>query len=153
VASFNPIYGQGMSVAALEAMALAENLDAFGNDARLPHAMAAATSKIVDSPWQIATGTDFIYPRTTGRRPPGINAINRYLTQVITAAAVDREVSVAFSRVQQLLDAPSSLLKPSLVAKVRRVAKKPRRRSSSPGINGVTGAAHPRGPTPAHPPR
>jgi 2-polyprenyl-6-methoxyphenol hydroxylase-like FAD-dependent oxidoreductase len=153
VASFNPIYGQGMSVAALETMALAEHLDAFGNDARLPHAMATGTSKIVDSPWQIATGADFIYPRTTGRRPPGIDAINRYLTQVIVAAAVDREVSVAFSRVQQLLDAPSSLLKPSLVAKVRRVAKKPRRRSSSPGINGVTGAAHPRGPTPAHPPR
>lgn len=123
-ASFNPIYGQGMSVAAIEAVALAENIDTLGNSPRLPNALAAATAKIIDNPWQIATGADFIYPGTVGRRPPGISAINRYLTQVIAAAATDREVNLAFSRVQQLLDPPSSLLRPRLVARVRRAAKR-----------------------------
>lgn len=123
-ASFNPIYGQGMSVAALEAVVLAEKLDALGNTARLSHEVAAASAKIIDNPWQIATGADFAYPATVGRRPPGITAANRYLTQVIAAAAVDREVNLAFSRVQQLLDPPSSLLRPGLVARVRRAAKR-----------------------------
>jgi 2-polyprenyl-6-methoxyphenol hydroxylase-like FAD-dependent oxidoreductase len=122
-ASFNPIYGQGMSVAALEAVALAENLDKLGNGARLPVALAAATARIIDNPWQIATGADFIYPRTSGKRPPGITTINRYLTEVIAAAAIDRQVNVAFSRVQQLLDRPSSLLRPGLVARVKRLAR------------------------------
>ena len=85
---------------------------------------SSAAEELRRSMEQIATGADFAYPATVGRRPPGITAANRYLTQVIAAAAVDRVVNLAFSRVQQLLDPPSSLLRPGLVARVRRAAKR-----------------------------
>ena len=97
VASFNPLYGHGMSSAALQAEALATCLDHPGNCARLPHLVARAAAAVVANPWQIATGADFIYPRTRGTRPPGTDLLNRYLARVIAAAADDRTVNLALS--------------------------------------------------------
>ena len=69
ICSFNPIYGQGMSVAATEALALDESL-ASGLDG-LAQRFYSRASKIVDIPWTIATGEDLRFPQVEGKRPPG----------------------------------------------------------------------------------
>src|SRR5690606_9396292 len=56
VASFNPIYGQGMSAAALQAEALGRCVERHGGGSRLQRAVAKATAAVVANPWQIATG-------------------------------------------------------------------------------------------------
>ena len=56
VCSFNPIYGQGMSVAALQATALDTSLSA-GDDA-LAKRFFSAASKVIDAPWTMAVGGD-----------------------------------------------------------------------------------------------
>jgi 2-polyprenyl-6-methoxyphenol hydroxylase-like FAD-dependent oxidoreductase len=118
VASFNPLYGQGMSSAALQAEALGVCLDRVGNSRRLPRAVARAAGRVVASPWQIATGGDFVYPQTRGRRPLGTDRVNRYIARLVGAAMSDAEVGRAFLEVQNLLAPPSSLFRPTVVRRV-----------------------------------
>jgi 2-polyprenyl-6-methoxyphenol hydroxylase-like FAD-dependent oxidoreductase len=63
VCSFNPIYGQGMSVALSEAQALDDCL-ATG-DGALAERFFREVTRIVASPWAIATGEDYRYPRSS----------------------------------------------------------------------------------------
>jgi hypothetical protein len=118
VASFNPLYGQGMSSAALQAVEVARALD---RDDDGPLAVRAV-ARVAANPWRIATGADFVHDRTVGRRPRGTDTLNRYLARVMAAAAVDDSVNVALSRVQHLLAAPPSLLGPRVVRAVLRAS-------------------------------
>lgn len=129
VASFNPLYGQGMTAAALHAESLGRCLDRYGNTRALPHQVARLTAAVTANPWQIATGADFIYEQTVGDRPLGTRLLNSYLEQVMIAAADDDRVNLALTRVQQLLAQPQSLLAPPVIARVlrrrRRAAVRP----------------------------
>ena len=116
VCSFNPIYGQGMSVAAAEAKALDESI-AAGPD-RLAPRFFARVSKIVDIPWLIATGEDLRFPQVEGERPPGFRVVNRYLERVHAAASDDPVVCRAFFDVLNLLAAPTSLMSPRIAFRV-----------------------------------
>jgi hypothetical protein len=116
VCSFNPIYGQGMSVAATEAKALDDSL-AIGLDG-LWRRFYARTSKIVDIPWAIATGEDLRFPQVEGPRPLGSRVVNRYLDRVHAVASVDPVVSRKFFAVLNLLAPPSSLMSPRFAWRV-----------------------------------
>ena len=116
VCSFNPIYGQGMSVAAAEAEALAESLEP-GLDGLAPR-FYAKVRRIVDIPWTIATGEDLRYPQVEGHRPPGFALVNRYLERVHAAASEDRVVCRKFFDVLNLLAAPPSLMSPAVAWRV-----------------------------------
>lgn len=116
ICSFNPLYGQGMSVAATEAQALDESLGA-GLDGLAAH-FYAKTSKIVDIPWLIATGEDLRYPQVEGTRPPGSGLVNRYLERVHAVASDDQVVCRRFFDVLNLLASPTSLMTPSLMLRV-----------------------------------
>ncbi len=118
VASFNPIYGQGMSSALLQAEALGRALDIHPEGARLVRAAARGAAAVVANPWTVATGGDFVYPGTVGRRPPGSAGINRYVESVTRAAATDERANRALSAVQQLLAPPATLFRPPVVAAV-----------------------------------
>jgi 2-polyprenyl-6-methoxyphenol hydroxylase-like FAD-dependent oxidoreductase len=114
--SFNPVYGQGMTVAALEAQALDRCLEQGTND--LARRFFRAAAKIIDVPWQIAVTTDFQYRQTRGRRPWSAGLMNGYLGLVHRAGHVDPQVALAFHRVANLLAAPTSLLRPRIVLRV-----------------------------------
>jgi len=116
VCSFNPMYGQGMSVAALEVARLRTEL-ARGLD---PLRFFRAIRPIVENPWQIATGGDLMFPAVAGPRPPMVRLINRYLARLHAAAERDEVLSAAFVRVANLLSAPPTLLAPALVRRVLR---------------------------------
>lgn len=116
VCSFNPIYGQGMSVAASEAKALDRCL-AAGLD-RLPERFYARARKIIDVPWLIATGEDLRFPQVEGPRSPGSGIMNRYLERVHAVSAEDAAVCRAFFGVLNLLAPPSSLMAPRVAWRV-----------------------------------
>ncbi len=129
VASFNPIYGQGMSSALLQAEALGQAVDRHGDDARLARAAAKAAAAVVDRVWMVATGGDFVYPATVGARPPGTALVSSYVERLTHVAASDQTVNRALTEVQQLLAPPATLFRPQVLS---RVLARPARRPSPP---------------------
>ena len=125
ICSFNPIYGQGMSSAALQAVALGSSIDAVGVDSpALAGRFYKAAAKVIANPWAIAAGGDFAFPETTGPKPPMVDRINGYVKKVIIASQYDPVVAKAMWEVQGLLAPPPSLMKPQVMARVLRTARK-----------------------------
>lgn len=114
--SFNPVYGQGMTVAAQEALALDACLR--HGDQKLSQRFFRAASAIVDIPWNIAVGNDLRHPMVKGERPAMVRFINWYIGKLHMAARYDASLTTAFLHVANLMEQPPTLLKPSIVARV-----------------------------------
>ena len=104
VASFNPVYGQGMSVAALEALALRRHLERGTRPQ--PRRFFADLARVVDVPWEIAAGGDLVFPGVQGRRTPKGRLLNAYIARLHAAAARDAGLADAFVRVAGLVALP-----------------------------------------------
>lgn len=138
--SFNPLYGQGMTVAVLEALTLDDLLADRGLSPDLPSEAVTAFSRIVDTPWQIAVGADLAYPQTTGHRTPLTRLANAYGTRVLRATTIDPAVGYAMFEVQNLLAPPSRLTRPDIIARTLR-AQRAWRRNRPPLTNAAAPAS------------
>ena len=116
VCSFNPLYGQGMSVALSEARALDDCLAAGDGD--LAKRFFSEVTRIVASPWAIATGEDYRYPQVQGKRPPGFAILTRYMERAHRAASKDPVVLKRFFEVASLLAPPPAMLEPKIAWRV-----------------------------------
>ncbi len=116
--SFNPIYGQGMSVAAMAAAALDACL--AQREARLAQRFFKQVGKIIDVPWGTAVGNDLRFPEVEGPRSPMTRFINWYMAKLHHAAHHDPVVSVAFLKVVNLVAPPPSVLRPGIMWRVLR---------------------------------
>jgi 2-polyprenyl-6-methoxyphenol hydroxylase-like FAD-dependent oxidoreductase len=116
-ASFNPVYGQGMSSAALQASALSQYLASGPQLDRPATGFFELQSVVVDAAWAMSAGVD----------AARLDALNRVdvaddvkrqrwaLDQVMHAAHVDSTVAEAFGGVTAMLAHPSSLFQPELL--------------------------------------
>jgi hypothetical protein len=127
VCTFNPIYGQGMSVAALQALALRAHLQQHTRPQ--PVTFFRQIGRVVDLPWSIATGGDLAFPAVVGQRSLQTRLLNGYLAKLHAGAAHDPQLGRAFLRVAGLVDPPQALLAPGVAARVLR-ASVPRSRSA-----------------------
>ncbi|HTY32847.1 nuclear transport factor 2 family protein [Mycobacterium sp.] len=118
VCSFNPIYGQGMTVAAIEATVLRDCLHTGDRD--LPRRFFREAAKTVRVAWQTAAGSDLALPEVMGRRTMLMRISNAFLERVLTAAEVDPVVAGQFMRVTAMVDPPTSLFRPSILRRVAR---------------------------------
>ena len=118
--SFNPIYGQGMTVGALEALALRDSLrrSREGHGGQLWRTFFQEAATVIHGPWSMATGADFLHPRTEGERPWDIRFRNWYLERVLAATGRDAEVTTTFYQVLHSLRKPESLFRPDILARV-----------------------------------
>jgi 2-polyprenyl-6-methoxyphenol hydroxylase-like FAD-dependent oxidoreductase len=116
ICSFNPVYGQGMSVAALEALALRDCLDKGPQD--LAPRFFRAAAKPLGHAWQMASGADLALPQVEGHRPVSFRFANWYTERLLAATESDSVVTEAFFRVMNLVDPPAALMRPSIVARV-----------------------------------
>ncbi|HLJ98358.1 MAG TPA: FAD-dependent monooxygenase [Streptosporangiaceae bacterium] len=118
VCSFNPIYGQGMTVAATEAMTLRSLLvrDAVPAARRYFRAISAA----IDVAWDIAVGSDLAFPQVPGKRTAKVRLVNAYLPRLHAAAEHDQALATALIRVIGLKDRPEGLLRPDRMLRVLR---------------------------------
>ena len=142
ITSFNPIYGQGMSVAALEALQLHHTL-ADGGQENLAPRFFDSIGEIIDIPWFLAVCSDFTFPQTEGDKPQRVpvpwflasiksfldttsdgaethdlDVINWYLGELIQTAHTDPIVSDAFSRVARLEKPNEALFAPEIAQRV-----------------------------------
>jgi 2-polyprenyl-6-methoxyphenol hydroxylase-like FAD-dependent oxidoreductase len=125
ICSFDPIYGQGMTSAAMQAETLGRCLDRTGAvDRRFARRYFKHVAKVVAVPWSIAVGGDFAYPGTVGKKPAGTDLLNRYMDRINIAAQHDDLVAVRFNEVAALVRRPESLLAPRFYLRVRRAAKR-----------------------------
>lgn len=115
ICRFNPQYGQGMSVAALQARLLQHllaNIVAENNDRayeRLSANFLCSADAIVDVPWSLATTTDFADPRTVGTPPPNYEQARIRMAKLTQLAAEDASVHRLLTEVQHMLRSPRSL--------------------------------------------
>lgn len=110
--SFNPSFGQGMTVAALEAGVLDDCL-------RHPKgpvwkAMFRQCARLIDTPWSLAVGADLAFREVQGKRTTAGALLGRYVKALRRGAVHDDQLALAFLRVVQLVDPPSALLAPTL---------------------------------------
>lgn len=128
--SFNPIYGQGMSVAAMDAVALREALRRGITD--LPRRYFRAAAKSIGVAWRVAAGSDLAVPEVEGRRTPATRLTGRFVDWVLTASETDAVVYAQFFKVTSLVDPPARLFHPSFIYRVARVNWRRRQRDSQP---------------------
>jgi 2-polyprenyl-6-methoxyphenol hydroxylase-like FAD-dependent oxidoreductase len=131
--AFNPIYGQGMSVAAQTAVSLDERLAGHLRRHRTLQGFARQMQRQVarsgKAAWMIATGDDLRLPTTTSTAGAGANAMtrfqHRYLDRVLAAATRDQVVLGAVMKAFFLLSPPESLFRPSIVGRAMRRRPQP----------------------------
>jgi 2-polyprenyl-6-methoxyphenol hydroxylase-like FAD-dependent oxidoreductase len=110
VCSFNPVYGQGMTVAANQALVLRRLLAHHTNLA--PARYFRAIAKTINPPWELAVSADLALPGVSVSRTRRIRIANAYLPRLLAAASSDVVLGTAFIRVLGLLDRAEGLLRP-----------------------------------------
>jgi 2-polyprenyl-6-methoxyphenol hydroxylase-like FAD-dependent oxidoreductase len=121
VCRFNPVFGQGMSVAAQEAVILDRLLREGVPADRLAKEFFAAIQPTIETPWGVAQN-DFVFPATRGVRPANFGQRMQYNIALIKLAAQDGEVHKLLNEVSQLLKPNSTLREPALAARVMALA-------------------------------
>ena len=116
VCTFNPVYGQGMSVVALQALALQAHLRRSSTPR--PREFFREIGRTVDVPWNMATGGDLSFRGVDGRRTMPMRLLTAYVARMHLAAAHDAYVGRAFLRVAGLVDPPPALVAPRVLSRV-----------------------------------
>jgi 2-polyprenyl-6-methoxyphenol hydroxylase-like FAD-dependent oxidoreductase len=112
---FNPVYGQGMTVAAIETQILAKHVADGAPD---PAAYFGELARVISAPWDMAAGADLGFPGTKGRRTLKVRMGNAYIPRLQAAAVSDGSLTSAFLRAAGLVDPPTALMRPSVIARV-----------------------------------
>lgn len=126
ICRFNPVYGQGMSVAAQEACLLRELLKQHSGEvdpfAGLASAFFAKAASLIDTPWALAAIPDLAHPKTEGQRPKDLEQTLGFSEALNRLAADDPVVHKLLFEVLHLLRPRSALNGPDLVERVKAVA-------------------------------
>jgi 2-polyprenyl-6-methoxyphenol hydroxylase-like FAD-dependent oxidoreductase len=123
---FNPIYGQGMSVAAKEARLLQEVL---ARAAAKPDPIAASqagfmaeVASVLQTPWNLSTSADLAFPATRGQRPENFEEAQQFEAALFRAVVADPVVHRALIEVLQLLQPHSRLQEPDMLRRIEAVS-------------------------------
>jgi 2-polyprenyl-6-methoxyphenol hydroxylase-like FAD-dependent oxidoreductase len=135
ICAFNPIYAQGMTVAAIEADALAACLAAGTHD--LARRFFASVVPSIDVAWTLAASGDLRFAEGAADLPQAERLVHGYMARLLVAAQRDPVVADAFHRVTNLVDAPRALFRPDVALRVALAGR--------PGTTRRPGPAAPRG--------
>jgi 2-polyprenyl-6-methoxyphenol hydroxylase-like FAD-dependent oxidoreductase len=135
VGCYNPVYGQGMTIASIHAMILRDMLTWYVENARLDLRglsvpFQAKVASAVNQAWQVSSGEDYRFPEVEGRRPPGYSMIKWYMDRVHAATSTDPIVYQQFLSVMHMLSPFPTMFRPTFAWRVLRGAKEAFRRDS-----------------------
>jgi 2-polyprenyl-6-methoxyphenol hydroxylase-like FAD-dependent oxidoreductase len=116
VASFNPIYGQGMSSAALHAACLSEFLGSGPSLHEPATGFFARQDVVVDAAWSVSAGSDAarLDAMSGADVPEEVRHQRRVMDQILRATLVSADVCRAFENVAFMLAHPGTLASPEL---------------------------------------
>jgi len=116
VCAFNPVYGQGMTIASIEALTLHECLQEQRDNKVFSRSFQKRLAKLNQTPWMLATGEDMRYAGTEGavanRR---VRFMHWYMNQVFKLASFDPDVRLVLLKVFGMLVKPTALFRPRIV--------------------------------------
>jgi deazaflavin-dependent oxidoreductase (nitroreductase family) len=126
ICSFNPFYGQGMTCAVQQAVALGAALQRHGGPSTaMVRDYYRAVAGVIAVPWQMALDGDFAYRETTGPRPRGVGFRNWYGTRLMRASQVVPALKPTFFAALQLVAPPTTLMRPWVIAQVLLHGRRP----------------------------
>jgi flavin-dependent dehydrogenase len=120
-ASLNPLFGQGMSAAALSAQSLGQLFKRYGSNLsekdleQLKTDYFLALKKILKTPWDLALGQDFRYPATLGDKPMSLRPKNILKDMVMGSSS--EEIIERFFHIVHLVEEEKSLYHPKWALK------------------------------------
>ncbi|MFE7776348.1 NAD(P)/FAD-dependent oxidoreductase [Streptomyces sp. NPDC057445] len=117
VAALNPVYGHGMSVAALGALALRNQLERSDvRSAGFARRVQRAVARPTDVAWTLATGQDMHFPGSKGRKPTAFDRLlQRYVNRLTLTAIGSFRVAKALTDVMTLQKGVAPLVRPDVV--------------------------------------
>lgn len=122
--SFNPIYGQGIAVAALDALVLRAALAAAADrplDPRGTRRVMRRLARVAGLPWAIATGADLRQPTSSGHQNRAQRMTSAWVRELNRQAVHGSErAHLAVQRLAHLIGSPAGLVHPALLAGVTR---------------------------------
>lgn len=119
--SFDPVFGQGMSVAALQAVELDKLLGTTrGNLADFPKKFHKRIAQVADLPWKLATTETRRYPEMSKSQPLLLKFMHWYNGKIYSASESDPEVYACFLKVLHLVAGPHNLFHPKIVWRLLR---------------------------------
>ena len=141
--SLNPIYGQGMTMAALQALALRDCLRS--GDADLARRFFARAAQPIGQAWSRNRSNERMSV-TTGRRPLRKRLRSQIIKGTLIAASNDTAVAESLLRVGHLIDPPTQLNNPRLLLRIATASARNlfvRLRDRSPMPDGLSSAQAP----------
>jgi len=119
VCAFNPVYGQGMTTAALGAMTLDRCLKQSQSPKGLPLRFHQQLARILNTPWLMATGEDSRWSTTEGAKPRRSDRwVQQYLDRVTVLMQDSPALLKTFAAVVHLVKPPTVLFAPNIVLQV-----------------------------------
>ncbi|MFD4574832.1 NAD(P)/FAD-dependent oxidoreductase [Streptomyces sp. NPDC058417] len=117
LATFNPAYGQGMSVAALGARVLAREIEHGGiTGGGVARRAQRGAARSVDAAWNLAIAQDVWFPETRGGAPTlADRLLTRYSRRLMRTATGSYGAAAALWDVTSLLSGPERVLRPSVL--------------------------------------
>lgn len=120
VAAFDPVFGQGMTVSILEAVALGRALAAADEPEAATAPAQRSIARIVRTPWLMSVSEDLAWQhyRTRGTLPPWLRALLWYKRRLIRLVVSDPCVLRVFLGVYHMVRPPAALFNPRIAGKV-----------------------------------
>ncbi|MFC7545975.1 FAD-dependent oxidoreductase [Plantactinospora sp. GCM10030261] len=122
VCSPNPVFAQGQTLAALEALALRKHLNRGSTPD--PRAFARDVGRVIDPAWEMTTSMSLTFPDVPGRRSLKTKINHAYLARIQAAATRDSRITAAFLSTAGLVSPPQSILRPGFVWRVLRLSRR-----------------------------
>lgn len=118
--NMDPVYGQGMTVAALSAQALSISVHETGNlEHRTASTARARIANVTKPAWLMSCAEDLRWPCTLGGTAGPLTRIqHRFLDRVLASATTNPRVTAAFHEVMSLVSPATTLLRPTVLAPI-----------------------------------
>ncbi|MEU8087414.1 FAD-dependent oxidoreductase [Micromonospora sp. NPDC049101] len=126
VASFNPVYGQGMTAAALHAACLSTYLRTRPDLTAPAHEYLALQKVVVDAAWSTSTSADLGLPHVDGPYPRGYRITSWASRQIIAATVTDVAIARRFNQVVSMREHPLTLARPGVLVGALRANRRAR---------------------------
>ncbi|MCM3115504.1 FAD-dependent monooxygenase [Neobacillus sp. MER 74] len=119
VCRIDPVFGQGMSIAVLEALKLQELLQNQSHDLlKVITNFHKQEAKIIAPIWNMVITEDFRYPETIGKKPAGLSIQQWYAKKIFLLSSENQEIYNSFIKVMNLIRPMTILMSPRIIKQV-----------------------------------
>jgi flavin-dependent dehydrogenase len=118
ICRIDPVFGQGMSIAVLEALALQKLFQKSQNIKQITKSFHKRAEKIISPIWSMVIAEDFRYPETAGKKPFGLAIQQWYAKNMFLLSSQNQFVYNSFVKVMNLVSPITILMHPKIIKSV-----------------------------------